>query len=108
MISLAIAAIVFAPVIEEAIFRGAVMRGSAVEDATRRSAIVIQGVLFGAAHFQPDHGKEGIGLIIALSVAGVGFGVGSFLLRRLGPTIIAHAVLQQRRDLRCVDPVVLT
>ncbi len=91
MISLAIAAIVFAPVIEEAIFRGAVMRGL-LSKTNAPFAIVIQGVLFGAAHFQPDHGKEGIGLIIALSVAGVGFGVGSYLLRRLGPAMIAHAV----------------
>ena len=49
-------------------------------------------MLFGAAHFDPDYGREGIGLIIALSVAGVGFGVGCYLLRRLGPAIIAHAV----------------
>ena len=41
----------------------------------------------------PTSARESIGLIIALSVAGVGFGLGCYLLRRLGPVIIAHAVM---------------
>ena len=73
-------------------FRGAVIRGLLSKMAAVL-AIGIQAVLFGAAHFDPDFGRESIGLIIALSVAGVGFGLGSYLLRRLGPVIIAHAVM---------------
>lgn len=90
--SLVISSVVFAPVIEEPIFRGAVMRGL----LSRTHAVVAigaQGVLFGAVHFDPDYGKEGIGLVIALSVAGIGLGVACYLLRRLGPVIIAHAVM---------------
>lgn len=90
VISLIISAVVFAPIVEEALFRGVVMRGLLSKTAPA-IAIGIQGVLFGAAHFQPDYGRESIGLIIALSVAGVGFGFGCYLLRRLGPVIIAHA-----------------
>jgi membrane protease YdiL (CAAX protease family) len=56
-------------------------------------AIGIQAVLFGAAHFDPDFGRESLGLIIALTVSGVGLGLGCYLLRRLGPVIIAHAVM---------------
>lgn len=91
VISLAIAAVVFAPVIEEAIFRGAVMRGL-LSKIKAPFAIGIQGVFFGSAHFLPSYGWEGIGLVIVLSVAGVGFGLGCYLLRRLGPSIIAHAI----------------
>ena len=32
-------------------------------------------------------------LIVVLSVAGIGFGLAAFLLRRVGPTIIAHGIL---------------
>ena len=34
-----------------------------------------------------------LGLIVALSVAGAGFGLACYLLRRLGPVIIAHAIM---------------
>jgi len=91
VISLAIAAVAFAPIIEEAIFRGAVMRGL-LSKMNAPLAIGLQGLLFGAAHFQPSYGREGIGLVITLGVAGVGFGLGCYLLRRIGPSIIAHAV----------------
>jgi membrane protease YdiL (CAAX protease family) len=87
-----LSSVVFAPVIEEPIFRGAVMRGL-LSRTHATVAITIQGVLFGAVHFDPDYGKEGIGLVIALSVAGIGLGTACYLMRRLGPVIIAHAVL---------------
>jgi membrane protease YdiL (CAAX protease family) len=90
--ALFIAAVICAPVVEEALFRGAVLRGL----LSRMGAVLaigIQAVLFGLAHFDPDFGRESIGLIIVLSVAGVGLGLAAFLLRRLGPVIIAHAVM---------------
>ena len=90
--SLVFSSVVFAPVIEEPIFRGAVMRGL-LSKVHAVVAIAIQGVLFGAVHFDPDYGREGIGLVIALSVAGVGLGLACYLTRRLGPVIIAHAVM---------------
>jgi membrane protease YdiL (CAAX protease family) len=90
--ALFISAVICAPIVEEALFRGAVMRGLLSRMAAVW-AIGIQAVLFGAAHFDPDFGRESIGLIIALTVAGIGLGLGCFLLRRLGPVIIAHAVM---------------
>jgi uncharacterized protein len=90
--ALFISAVICAPIVEEAIFRGAVMRGLLSRMAVVW-AIGIQAVLFGAAHFDPDFGRESIGLIIALTVSGIGLGLGCFLLRRLGPAIIAHAVM---------------
>jgi uncharacterized protein len=90
--ALLVSAVICAPVVEEALFRGAVMRGLLSKMAAVW-AIGIQAVLFGVAHFDPDFGRESIGLIIALSVAGAGLGLACFLLRRLGPVIIAHAVM---------------
>ena len=90
--ALFIAAVICAPVVEEALFRGAVLRGL-LSRMGAVSAIAIQAVLFGLAHFDPDFGRESIGLIIVLSVAGVGLGLAAFLLRRLGPAIVAHAVM---------------
>jgi uncharacterized protein len=92
IIALLISAVVCAPVIEEALFRGAVMRGLLSKMAAV-AAITIQAVLFGAAHFDPDFGRDSIGLIVALTVAGAGLGLSCYLLRRLGPVIIAHALM---------------
>lgn len=90
VISLVISAVVFAPIVEEALFRGVVMRGL-LSKTKPPVAIALQGILFGAAHLQPDFGRDSVGLVIALSVAGIGFGFGCYMLRRLGPVMIAHA-----------------
>lgn len=87
----AIAAIAVAPVVEEVIFRGVMLRGLRSRLAAPL-AIVAQGILFGLAHIQPTFGRDNIGLVIALGLVGVGFGIGSYLVRRIGPTIIAHAL----------------
>jgi membrane protease YdiL (CAAX protease family) len=92
IVSFLIAAVICAPVVEEAVFRGAMMRGL-LSKMSAVPAISIQAVLFGAAHFNPDYGREAIGLVIALSVAGAGLGLACYLLRRLGPVMIAHAVM---------------
>lgn len=92
VISLVVSAVVCAPVVEEAIFRGAVLRGL-LSKMPAVPAIVLQGALFGCAHFNPDFGRDNAGLLLVLSVAGIGFGVASYLLRRVGPTIIGHAVM---------------
>ena len=87
----AIAAIVVAPVVEEVIFRGVMLRGLRSRLAAPL-AIVAQGALFGLAHIQPTFGRDNVGLVIALGLVGVGFGIGCYLVRRIGPTIIAHAL----------------
>jgi len=91
VISLLVAAVVAAPFVEEVVFRGAVLRGlrSRMPAAI---AVGLQGVLFGLAHVDPVRGAGNVGLVILLSAVGVAFGGAAYLLRRIGPAIIAHAV----------------
>ena len=52
----------------------------------------MQGVLFGLPHIDPAYGAGNIGLVLVLAAVGVAFGAAAYLLRRIGPTIIAHAI----------------
>ncbi|HZX54685.1 MAG TPA: CPBP family glutamic-type intramembrane protease [Ilumatobacteraceae bacterium] len=92
VISLLVLAVVAAPIAEEIVFRGVVMRG-----LLSRSRVVIavglQAVLFGMAHFDPVRGMGNVGLIMVLSSVGAVLGGAAFLVRRLAPTMIAHAIL---------------
>ncbi len=92
IVSVVIAAVVAAPVVEELVFRGLVLRGF----LGRMNAIVavaLQAVLFGAAHVDPVFGVGNIGLVLVLSGIGAVFGAAAYLLRRVGPTMVAHAIL---------------
>jgi membrane protease YdiL (CAAX protease family) len=84
-------AVIAAPVIEELVFRGLVLRGF-LSRMGPALAILLQGVLFGVAHIDPVRGPGNIGLAFVLSGVGVVFGVSAYLTRRLGPSIIAHAI----------------
>ena len=85
-------AVLVAPVVEEIIFRGLLQRGL-MSVLPPWVAIGIQGLLFGAAHVSPDRGMGNIGLALVLAAVGVVFGVAAHLTRRLGPTMIAHAIV---------------
>ncbi len=91
VVSLVITAVIAAPIVEEMVFRGVVMRGL-------RSrlpiviVIVLQGLLFGVAHIDPVRGSGNIGLVMVLSGVGIAFGVAVALLGRIGPSIVAHAI----------------
>jgi membrane protease YdiL (CAAX protease family) len=92
VISLIATAVVAAPLVEELVFRGVVLRG-----LTSRlgvvAAVVAQGALFGLAHVDPSRGWGNIGLAIALGTVGCAFGLVAALTRRLAAPIIAHAIL---------------
>jgi len=91
VMSLVITAVIAAPIVEEMVFRGVVMRGL----RSRLPVVVvviIQGVLFGTAHIDPVRGVGNIGLVVVLSGVGVAFGVAAALLGRIGPSIVAHAI----------------
>lgn len=91
IVSIVITAVIAAPFVEEIVFRGVVMRGL----RSRLSAVptvVLQGVLFGVAHIDPVRGVGNIGLALVLSGVGVTFGGAAYLLRRIGPTVVAHAI----------------
>jgi hypothetical protein len=55
-------------------------------------AIALQGLLFGFAHADPVRGAGNLGLGLVLSGVGVALGTSAYLLRRIGPTIVAHAI----------------
>jgi hypothetical protein len=91
VISLLVTAVVAAPVVEEMVFRGLMLRGL----RSRMGAVLavaVQAVLFGLAHVDPLRGTGNIGLVLVLAAVGVAFGGTAYLLRRIGPTIIAHAI----------------
>lgn len=92
VIALAVLAVVAAPLVEEMVFRGVVLRGLLSRMAVW-PAVVVQGVVFGMAHFDPARGAGNIGLIIVLSGVGVVLGGAAHRFRRIGPTIIAHAII---------------
>jgi len=91
VISLLVATVIAAPFVEETVFRGLMLRGLRSRMGAV-AAITVQGVLFGAAHIDPVRGTGNIGLALILSAVGVGLGGAAYLLRRLGPTIVAHAI----------------
>lgn len=92
IVATVITAVVAAPIIEEIVFRGVVMRGF-LSRMPVVAAIALQGVLFGAAHVDPVRGAGNIGLAMVLSGVGVALGVSAYLLRRIGVTVVAHAIL---------------
>ena len=91
LVSLVITAVIAAPFVEEIVFRGVVMRGLRSRLAAVPT-VILQGVLFGVAHVDPVRGAGNIGLAIILSGVGVAFGAAAYLLRRIGPSIVAHAI----------------
>jgi hypothetical protein len=91
VISLLVTAVIAAPFVEEIVFRGVVMRGL-LSRLPVVPTVLLQGVLFGLAHIDPVRGSGNLGLVVILSGVGVAFGVAAFLLRRVGPTIVAHAI----------------
>jgi uncharacterized protein len=91
VIALLITAVVAAPIVEEMIFRGLMLRGLRSR-LTAVAAVAVQGILFGLAHVDPLRGAGNVGLVLVLAAVGVAFGGAAYLLRRIGPTIIAHAI----------------
>lgn len=92
LLAVAISAVIAAPFVEELIFRGLIMR-SFLSSMPTALAIGLQGALFGLAHIGPERGLGNIGLVILLGSIGAVFGGAAYLLRRIGPTILAHAML---------------
>jgi uncharacterized protein len=90
-IAIVITAVVAAPIVEELVFRGLVMR-SLLSKFPAAAAIALQGILFGVAHIDPVRGVGNVGLAMVLSGVGISFGTAAYLLRRISPTMVAHAV----------------
>ena len=91
VITQAITAVVAAPIIEEIVFRAVILRGF-LSRMPWVAAVILQGLLFGIAHVGTADGAGNVGLAIVLGGVGVVFGGAAFFLRRIGPTILAHAI----------------
>lgn len=92
VITLLITAVVAAPIIEELVFRGVMLRGLRSR-MSAAAAILVQGVVFGLAHVDPARGAGNLGLVLVLTAVGIVFGGAAHLLRRVGATVVAHAIL---------------
>ncbi len=92
VIATLVLAVVAAPLVEEMVFRGLVLR-SFLAAMHPVAAIGLQGVLFGFAHFDPVRGTGNIGLIVVLGGVGIVLGGAAYFFRRIAPTIIAHAII---------------
>jgi membrane protease YdiL (CAAX protease family) len=92
ILSMLVVAVLVAPVVEEMLFRGLLFRGLLSRMGVVL-AVAVQAVLFGMAHFDPSRGTGNIGLIMVLSGVGAVLGGAEFVIRRIGPTIVAHFII---------------
>lgn len=90
-ITLVIVGVLVAPVVEELVFRGVLLR-SLLAKIGAPIAAVVQGVIFGCYHYAPDLGWYNLVLITANSVFGIVFGFVAVRRRSLGTGVVAHAV----------------
>lgn len=84
-------ALLAAPLLEELVFRGALLRSLTPRVGTR-GAIVVQAVCFGAYHFAPEFGRWNIPNMVATAMIGLVAGIAATRWRRLGPGMVAHAL----------------
>ncbi len=92
LLTLAVVAIVVAPIVEELFFRGLLLR-SLESRLVPWLAIVVQGLLFGVIHLQIGLGWGNVSLALALAAVGMVFGVAAHRAGRLGPAIVGHALV---------------
>ncbi len=92
LVAVAIIAIVMAPVVEELLFRGVLLR-SLQSRLPAWAAIGVQGACFGLVHLQLGLGLGNVVLVAILATVGICFGIAAHLTGRLGPSIVAHTIL---------------
>jgi membrane protease YdiL (CAAX protease family) len=89
VISILVTAVVAAPIVEELVFRGLILPGL-MSRMPWVWAVIVQGAV---AHVDPARGVGNVGLAMILSAVGVILGGAAYLLRRIPPTMLAHAIL---------------
>ncbi|MEZ5219342.1 MAG: type II CAAX endopeptidase family protein [Ilumatobacteraceae bacterium] len=92
VVGLVLTAVVVAPIVEELVFRGVLLRAFASR-LPAWAAVAAQAVCFGLAHFDPSRGRGNVGLLLVLTTVGAVFGAAAWIFRRIAPTVIAHALL---------------
>jgi membrane protease YdiL (CAAX protease family) len=90
LVLLAVAAVLVAPVLEELLFRGVVLRGLMMRTGFWPAAVV-SSVCFGALHATAV-GLEGLPIVLATGVFGLGLCVLTRRTGRLGPAIGVHSL----------------
>jgi membrane protease YdiL (CAAX protease family) len=90
LVVLTLAAVLVAPVLEELLFRGVVLRGLMLRTGFWPAAVV-SSLVFGAFH-ATGTGVEAVPLVIATAVFGLGLCVLTRRTGRLGPAIGVHAL----------------
>lgn len=92
IIAIVVLTVVVAPIAEEIVFRGLVLRGL-LGSMGPTPAVALQAVLFGVVHISPGFGLGNIGLVLVLTGVGAVLGVVAHVFRRITPCILAHAIL---------------
>ena len=90
LVVLAVAAVLIAPVLEELLFRGVVLRGLMLRTGFWPAAVV-SSLCFGAFH-ATGTGLEAVPIVVATAVFGLGLCVLTRRTGRLGPAIGVHAL----------------
>jgi membrane protease YdiL (CAAX protease family) len=83
-------AVVGAPFFEELYFRGLVQGGLTARWGVG-IGLVVQALLFGVVHLNPEAGWGNVGTFVIISTVGIGLGTIRHLSRRLPPSIFTHA-----------------
>jgi membrane protease YdiL (CAAX protease family) len=87
----AVAAVVFAPVVEELAFRG-MLRKTLTTRFGPTPALLLQALAFGLYHTSPGLGWQNVPYVLSLVVAGVVLGYLAQRYGRLGPGICCHVI----------------
>lgn len=90
LVALTVAAVLIAPVLEELLFRGVVLRGLMLRTGFWPAAVV-SSLCFGAFH-ATGTGLEAVPIVVATAVFGLGLCVLTRRTGRLGPAIGVHAL----------------
>ena len=84
-----VSTIVGAPLVEELFFRGLLQRAMARLGV---AAAFLQALVFGLIHVTPTEGLGNVGIVLGVGVFGLVLGLAARHFRRLGPTIVGHAL----------------
>jgi hypothetical protein len=83
-------AVLGAPFFEELYFRGLV-QGTLTARWGAAVGIVVQALLFGLVHLDPDNGWGNVGTFVIITIVGLGLGTIRFVSKRLPPGMFTHA-----------------
>lgn len=83
-------AVVGAPFFEELYFRGLVQGGLTARWGVG-IGLVVQALLFGLVHLNPESGWGNVGTFVIITTVGIGLGTIRHLSRRLPPSMFTHA-----------------